>query len=336
MLSELASRLDEKYEEFRKIQELKRKFGRLPKDGNSVEVIAKGFEDPEDFERPIVEVEAPSDRQRATQWILASGSAIKILVKEEGWYRVTQPELLAAGLRPDAKPKFLQLFTDGREQALRVKSSKDGRLDPEDFIEFYGTGLDTLSTDTRVYWLVVGSKLGKRISTVTGDGNDRALPHFAFTQETEYRTWHVGAVVNGDEDNFLGSLIGVIPEGETEATPVDETITVSNLALPPQKKAILKVAIQGFTYRSHRVKILFNGRELGEVAFVDQNLGSASFKIPHAWLVEGDNLVTFQSLAGEENLSFVDSIQLTYQHKRKAEEDTLKCTAMAGKQVRIG
>lgn len=92
---------------------------------------------------------------------LAGMPAVKLFVREEAWYRITQPELGAAGLSSRVNPRYLQLYVDGREQPIRVIGEKDGRFDSGDAIEFYGVGLDTLSTDSRVYWLVGGTKPGK-------------------------------------------------------------------------------------------------------------------------------------------------------------------------------
>src|SRR5204863_1523085 len=55
--------------------------------------------------------------QIATQSELAAGGAIKLTVTEEGWYRVTQPELRRAGLNPGVDPRNLQLFAEGQEQS---------------------------------------------------------------------------------------------------------------------------------------------------------------------------------------------------------------------------
>ena len=55
----------------------------------------------------------------------------------------------AAGLNPRAKPQFLQLFVEGKEVPISLKSKRSGRLGLQDTIEFYADGLDTPSTDTR-------------------------------------------------------------------------------------------------------------------------------------------------------------------------------------------
>src|SRR5882672_7525670 len=60
-----------------------------------------------------------------TQLALAAQKAVKVTVRREGWTRVTQPELVAAGLDPRVDPGQLRLFTDGIEQPLNVTGNGD-------------------------------------------------------------------------------------------------------------------------------------------------------------------------------------------------------------------
>src|SRR5262249_45106242 len=101
---------------------------------------------------------------------IAAKPAVKLAIKKEGYYRVTQAELIAGGLDPKTDPRFLQMFVDGVEQPIKIVGEQDGSFDPNDAIEFYATGLDVPSTDTRTYWLVAGSQPGKRINTTAGKG----------------------------------------------------------------------------------------------------------------------------------------------------------------------
>src|SRR2546423_1458977 len=78
--------------------------------------------------------------------------------------RVTQADLVAAGLDRRVDPRSWKMFVDGVEQPIRVRGEQDGRFDASDVVEFYATGLDVASTDTRVYWLVAGSGPGRRIN----------------------------------------------------------------------------------------------------------------------------------------------------------------------------
>ncbi len=101
----------------------------------------------------------------AVQWELANQRALRIGVRADGWYRITQAQMTAAGFDVTANARNLQLFAEGIEQAISV-SRDDGALSSADFVEFWGRGLDTPTSETRVYWLVNGTQSGKRITRV--------------------------------------------------------------------------------------------------------------------------------------------------------------------------
>lgn len=100
----------------------------------------------------------------AEQWALANQPALKIGVRTEGWYRITQPAMAAAGFDTTGDARNLRLFVGGNEIAFRV-SRDAGTLGSSDFIEFWGKGVDTPTTDTQVYWLINGTQPGVRIAT---------------------------------------------------------------------------------------------------------------------------------------------------------------------------
>jgi hypothetical protein len=108
------------------------------------------------------------------QWAIAAQPGLKIGVRQDGWYRVTQPEMLAVGFDVTADSRNLRLFVGGREMPIEV-SRGIGPLGTNDFIEFYGTGIDVPSTDTRVYYLINGSQPGLRLS-VPGEIRADAIP----------------------------------------------------------------------------------------------------------------------------------------------------------------
>jgi len=110
------------------------------------------------------------DTPLETQWNLAGLAAVKIGVRQSGWLRVPQAQLVAAGLDPDVNPRTLALFVDGVEQAIVVTGEADLRLDASDAIEFYGVGVDTAYTDTRIYWLVSGVGSGLRMGDAAQSG----------------------------------------------------------------------------------------------------------------------------------------------------------------------
>ena len=99
------------------------------------------------------------------QWRIAALPCLKIGVKSEGWYHLTQPQLIAAGFDVSADAGNLRMFVGGQELAIRV-SRTSGPLGANDYIEFYGIGLDIPTSDTQVYYLVNDSQPGLRITPV--------------------------------------------------------------------------------------------------------------------------------------------------------------------------
>ncbi|HEV7397874.1 MAG TPA: hypothetical protein VGN86_15290, partial [Pyrinomonadaceae bacterium] len=96
------------------------------------------------------------------QWLVAGQSALKIQIKSDSWYRVTQQQMAGAGFNPQVDIRNLSLFGDGVE--IAILTNKDtGQLISGDYLEFYGRGLDTDEADSRIYYLIAGSAQGKRI-----------------------------------------------------------------------------------------------------------------------------------------------------------------------------
>ena len=96
------------------------------------------------------------------QWAIAGQTALKISIKRDGWYRVTQPQMAAAGFNPSVDIRNLRLFVDANEVAIHT-SQLTGLFGSSDFIEFYGVGLNLPTTDVRTYYLIAGTTPGKRV-----------------------------------------------------------------------------------------------------------------------------------------------------------------------------
>ena len=97
-----------------------------------------------------------------TQWEIAAQTALKIAINREGWYRVTQPQMVAAGFNPVVDIRNLRLFVDANEVAINT-SQVTGQFGSSDYIEFYGRGVDTPTTDKHIYYLIAGTTPGKRV-----------------------------------------------------------------------------------------------------------------------------------------------------------------------------
>jgi Peptidase family C25 len=253
-------------------------------------------------------------------------------VRSEGWYRVSQAELVAAGLEADADTRLLQLYAEGIEQPMLVTGRGFGPLGPGDSIQFYGTGIDTPYSDTRVYWLVKGTRPGKRIGFVdaTNSGTAYDSQGFPFTVVREDRTTYFATLLNGeDNDNFFGATV--------TSEPVDQVLNVANHATNSALPVSVDIALQGATDgQPHRVSVTFNGASIGEMDFTGQILVTHTFPIDASLLLEGANTFTLTALDGDNDVSVVQSIALHYPHTYTADQNWLQATVDAGTSVHIG
>lgn len=266
-------------------------------------------------------VEQSKSRQPPGQWPYASRPAIKLTVREAGWYRVTQPELIAAGLDPKIDPRRLQLYLEGNEQPILVAGESDGRFDSTDAVEFYGTGQETPETGAHVYWLVV-DQVGQRIHITKSQNRTTGARSLAHTIELKERSLYFSALLNGDAENFFGRVIS------TQA--IDEAIPLTEIDADA-RSADVEVALQGVTdlpaSPDHIVGVLLNGAMIGRLVFDGREHKTEKFSIYASLLKEGDNLVTLTAEGGAADISLLDHIRITYQRRPRAEQDALRVTA---------
>ena len=274
-----------------------------------------------------VKIAASSEQMLATQSGLASQPALKLVVKHEGWYRVTQPQMIAAGFDPGNDARLLQLFVDGRQVPIKVVTGKGGQFDSTSGIEFYGLGIDSAVTNARVYWLVAGSEPGLRIAQTTGGAPPSSARSFLYTVERKDRTLFFFSLKNGDQENFFG--------GTVAATPLDQPVTLQHLDLTASAPATIEVAIQGATFVPHRVRVQLNGTDVGTLSFDSQAEGLAKLNVSQALLREGSNTVTLTAMGGDSDIGFVDYVRVSYWHTFTADSDGLRLAAPGKQQVNI-
>ena len=259
----------------------------------------------------------------------ATATAVKLLVRQDGWYRITRDELRAAGWDPGTNSASLQLFTGGVEQAMLVRDGGDGVLHGTDAIEFYGTGSDSQYDDARVYWLTAGKSRGLRITTSRDGGTVPAPRSFAFTVERKDRTLAFLALTNnGDNDNFFGDVVS--------SEPITDVLLVTNIDRDASLQPTLTVELQGASAGTvHKVDVLVNGLSAGSLTFSGQDHFVKSFKVPNAWLLEGNNEIGFTARGLGEDISLVDSIRITYPRRYALDGESLRLTAAGGSQVTL-
>lgn len=264
-----------------------------------------------------------------TQSLIAASQSVKMTVQQEGWYRVNQSDLLAAGFSPDVNPRFIQLFVDGVEQPIKVNGDGDGRFDSGDSVEFYGTGLDTAYSDSRVYWLVAGTSAGRRITTAPAQKSGTpASASFAYAVERKDRTIYFSALKNGDAENFFGPVIS--------SSGVDQSLTLRHIDRASTQNAIVEVGMQGVTQLPHRVRVSLNGTAIGDAIFDNQAASVTSFPVPQSLLAEGENHVSLLAINDGGDVSLISHIRITYPRIYTAESNNLRLTADGHQSVTIG
>jgi len=244
-------------------------------------------------------------------------SALKLVVTQNGWYRVKKSDLVAAGFDPGNSANRISVFADGVEVPIVATS---GNFGPNDTIEFYGTAIDTPSAGGHIYYVTTNTGNSLRVASVKGSGGGAAGPTnypYAFNR-TERMLWFSPTGDDGSRDNFYGQLVWTWPTAET--------VTFTNND-PNAGDATLELALVGVTENfDHVVSAVLNGHELGPIRYRGQARSVNRISVPQAWLAAGDNGITLTATGGDDDVSVVDYVQLSYPHTYSAESNALAFT----------
>ena len=274
------------------------------------------FVSPRGIGAPRYPVIRSTPAQLEQQRDLASQAAIKLMVTEEGWYRVRFAELVAAGFAPGKK---LALFAEGIEQPINVT---------DEYLEFYGVGIDTPSGGARAYWLANDKGKAVRIKHDHAKKGASVLPRTPFTvMRTERSIYFTALVNNGERENFFGPIV--------TNTNVTQQLAVENLDRTGGA-ASLEVVLQGASDNEHAVQVKVNGQVAGTARYTGMARKGTTMSIPLAMLADGTNTVSLIALNGSIDVSVLETVRLTYPHRLVADNDALKVSAAAGSVVNAG
>jgi cysteine-rich repeat protein len=265
----------------------------------------------------------PAEVQLAQQLALAGTGAVKLVVRAQGWLRVGQPDLVAAGLPAGVDPAKLQLFADGVEQAILVTGNGDATFSADEAVEFYGVGRDTLWGDARTYWLVAGAA-GARVPVLAPPAGGAAPTSFVHVQPLVEHKNYVAAILNGDESNFFSDAVA--------AAPVTKMIAATHLDAGAVGAATLRVSLQGATATPHQIDVSLDGQVLGTASLGKSAEATFIFSAPN--LVEGANVVGLTSHGASDAVA-IESLGLSYPHTYAADGDALVFTAPAATRVAV-
>jgi len=200
------------------------------------------------------------------------GLSYKIVVDKNGVYKMDYNYLLRAGIDPSTiDPRKIELKTSGKQVPIYVEGYVDGKFDPEDYIEFYGTKNNSVYTDENVYWLSWATKENPNIKSWMMTVKD-GKPQLAITSPTAFKTTERFEVNNNYDplkkvtsesvDHFFWRPFrGQDPKyNKTDPIEIPLPYRAPNLY---SNYLILRVCFQGITFAKgaskHIMKIFLNG-----------------------------------------------------------------------------
>jgi len=252
-----------------------------------------------------------------TQRWVAAQPGVKISVKQEGIYRVSRTELQNAGFNVSAPGNLWQLYVDGKQQAIIVG-------DKDAYIEFYGNGMDTAESATKVYYLIVGVQDGKRMDTTVLRPLSPSVAsnnYFQSFLRKERTTYIAAEILNGDAENFFSSVPII---GSSSPTPSIVTLTFNLTGVDfTMPNATIELGIQGITSTPHQVVATINGVPMDPISGTGKVLMNGSFQVPISVLREGANTLQLQTFAGAGDISLTESIKVSYNRKYEAVQNRL-------------
>jgi len=228
---------------------------------------------------------------------LSTFNGAKIGIKKTGFYRVTAAELSGVGFDVSSDPTTWQLFVDGNEVAMNADPAGQ-------FIEFFGRGIDTNETNTRIYYLTSGLGTGKRFArrSLRPLGGNVIAARYDQTFESVERKQYVNTILNGDAENWWGRML--------LNSPTTYNFTLSGVD-PTLTDIPIRVALQGFTVQPHVISLKLNGNVIGNATGSSQNPIVFNGTIPAALLVNGVNTLEMTS-GGASDISMFDGIRISY------------------------
>ncbi len=173
------------------------------------------------------------------EWINYNQSYYKFPVVQNGVYRLTHAQLLAAGvpLSNINNPRNFQVFGRGEEVALYVHNESSGVFSSTDYIEFYGMNNDgwldarlyespdnvgnkyySLFTDTAYYYLTWNSLINnKRVSlqTATNYADFTESPYFWYDSKSVFSNMYLDGRKDYSAGLYINSPIYDAGEGWT-------------------------------------------------------------------------------------------------------------------------
>ncbi len=276
-------------------------------------------------------------------WWQTNNQYYKILIAQDGMYRLTYSYLLNAGINLQTiTANSLAMYYQGNSIPIDVNV---GSPDVQNwYIDFYGTrkyGDSTFFdpyTDTSYYWLTWNDPLPTRF---INQAADQSTPVYTANSYTAFR--HLERDSNyyyGYDDDEIRTIDNVKGEGWYWLDFVgtaSKSITFNIDTLNPGRfdSAFFKVRFHGMTAYNdtnrsrHQVRVTLNGRVLGEVLWTQNQELRFSTSFIDTLLKKGTNTLTINSTMIKLSKFYIDWFQVTYRSPISVQNNYLDFNAPA-------
>ncbi len=243
-----------------------------------------------------------------TQRQIAAKAGAKFGIRADGFYRVSRAELMSVGFDLSSDPGKWQLYCDGVEQAIQVAPNGD-------YLEFLGKAKETIESDLRFYFLVVGDTWGKRMGTSVSRPIGLPIPSANYPQTSfvKERVYYIYDILNGPAENFWGRLVS--------NTGTNFAFNLTGVD-PSASSATVNIKLQGYTATAHNVSMTLNGQPVDTSVSSNQSAFGVTMTMPASSLAEGINTLHLNTAVAGDYILF-DSIAVSYSRKFLADQDQI-------------
>jgi hypothetical protein len=267
-------------------------------------------------------------------WFETGKDYYKIPVAEDGWYKVTKAQLVAAGAIPSQiDVPTLKVFYRGAQVPIVVR--------PDTTVEFYGVrnlGDSTYTdffTDTSAYWLTWGGTPGLRFTPAFVDSLPpvSSVASATIRRHFEKNEWYFQGTTTSDVINIEtvpgeGWAWGTANEWFFPGATREFEFWLDNLDSTTSQQATMRIRLVSttlnYTTPNHHARFwlldstsahaALDPWPIGEVTFPGRTSVVYTVSFPHAYLKNGRNVLRIQSIntGASPNQFYLDWFEVDY------------------------
>jgi hypothetical protein len=280
------------------------------------------------------------------------GPLYKIAIRQEGIYRIDGQALSRSGINlAEVQPATIRMFNNGGrelprdmraprpqgliENAIYVSDGGDGRFDANDFILFYGRGVEGFAFDSTTglashylnhygfdnyYWLTYGGNAGLRMAErsplpVAGLSPAANFREYAFVEEERVTIYE-------SSQTWFGALFNNQNDSKSYKVQLTDPVSESTLSM--------RFAFYALGSGSHQMTITFAGQTLDELSIPGDFY--RTFDVPKpGGLAHGENELLLKYRGSSEAAEvYIDYFEMSYDRLLKLVDGALTFNGRVG------